>query len=199
MITTSEFVESCQIKYRWENLPKGERWENAHHPVPDCLGGGETVRLWSSDHHIHGILQSVECDHKCFFSTTRQFLTGDWEWLVPYFNHYNTAHITYDTRVKAAHKMHSKTTKEQRSKAGKIGGPIGGKFIRTDQTLAKMREYFNSEECKKVRSDSVTKTNKRLMRCTVTGYIGNPGNVGKHQKKLGIEPGNREWVNDTST
>lgn len=199
MISTSEFVQSCQTKYRWKSLPIGERWEVAHHPLPRCLGGKETVLLWSSDHHIHGVLQSIECDHKCFFSTSKQFLTGEWEWLLPYFNHFNTFHITPAVRAKAARKMHAKTTSEQRSKAGKIGGPIGGRYARTEETLTKLRNYANSEEGKRTRSTNVSGLNKRRMRCTVTGYTGNPGNVGKHQKRLGIDPSNREWIDDPST
>ena len=160
----------------------------AHHPLPRCLGGTETVSLWSS-----------ECNYKCFFSTSKQFLVGEWEWLVPYFNYFNTLHITPEVRLKAAAKMQAKTTQEQRSKAGKIGGPIGGRYVRTEETLSKLKAHANSEEGKKTRSMNVSKTNKRRMRCTITGYVGNPGNLGKHQKKLGIDPSNREWVDDSST
>jgi hypothetical protein len=199
VITTEEFVEICKQKYRWEPLPVGERWEIAHHPLPRCLGGEETVELWSSDHHIHGVLQSIECNHKCFFSTTLPYLVGEWEWLVPYFNYYNTKHITLEVRQKAAKEMHKKITKEQRSKAGKIGGPKGGRYRRTPENIENLKKALDTPKIKQQRSRQVTLTNKRKMRCTVTGYINNPGNVGKHQKRLGIDPSNREWVDDLTT
>ena len=192
-------MKTCKQKYRWEPLPTGERWEMAHHPIPKCLGGESTVELWSSDHHIHGVLQSIECDHKCFFSTTRPYLVGEWEWLVPYFSFYTTKHITLEVRQKAAKEMHKKVTKEQRSKAGKIGGPIGGRHRPTPEAIDKLKKSLNTPLIKEQRSNQVKITNKKRMRCTVTGYINNPGNVGKHQKRLGINPSNREWVDDFTT
>ena len=66
MITCQhEWIEQCQIKYRFEPLPDGEHWEDAHYPLPQCLGGTETVRLWSRDHAVHGILQSEDLNHPC--------------------------------------------------------------------------------------------------------------------------------------
>jgi len=66
MITCQhEWVKQCQLKYRWEQLPDGEHWEDAHYPIPLCLGGTETVRLWSRDHAVHGPLQSEEFNHPC--------------------------------------------------------------------------------------------------------------------------------------
>ena len=60
-----EFVESCLAKYRWESLPEGQAWEEAHYPIPECLGGTETVSMWSCDHTVQGILQSEELGHPC--------------------------------------------------------------------------------------------------------------------------------------
>jgi hypothetical protein len=66
MITCQhEWIEQCQIKYRWESLPEGEHWEDAHYPTPECRNGTETVRLWSRDHAVHGVLQSEDCNHPC--------------------------------------------------------------------------------------------------------------------------------------
>lgn len=60
-----DFVDSCIIKYRWEIIPYGQVWEEAHYPVPLCLGGTETIRLWACDHTLQGLLQSEEFDHPC--------------------------------------------------------------------------------------------------------------------------------------
>jgi len=69
MITCQhEWIKQCQIKYRWEKLPEGEHWEDAHYPTPLCLGGTETVKLWSRDHAVHGVLQSEDIDHPCLHS-----------------------------------------------------------------------------------------------------------------------------------
>lgn len=73
MITCQhEWVQQCQIKYRYESLPEGEHWEDAHYPVPECLGGTETVRLWSRDHAVHGYLQSEDLDQVCFHGYRRK-------------------------------------------------------------------------------------------------------------------------------
>ena len=66
MITCQhEWIEQCQIKYRWEPLPEGEHWEDAHYPEPECRNGTETVRLWSRDHAVHGVLQSIGLGYPC--------------------------------------------------------------------------------------------------------------------------------------
>jgi hypothetical protein len=65
MLTQSDFVESCLIKYRFEKIPEGQSWEKAHYPLPRCLGGQETISLWSCDHTIQGLLQSEEMDYPC--------------------------------------------------------------------------------------------------------------------------------------
>jgi len=67
MLTQEEWVQSCLSKYRWEPLPANQKWEAAHFPLPECLGGEETVLLWSADHTVQGLLQSVELDYKCFY------------------------------------------------------------------------------------------------------------------------------------
>lgn len=77
MLSQQEFVEQCLIKYRWEQLPPGQQWHDAHYPVPECLGGTETVKLWESDHAIQAILQSEEYRHKCFYGWEKRYLPED--------------------------------------------------------------------------------------------------------------------------
>jgi hypothetical protein len=59
------FVEQCLIKYRWEAIPEGQKWEWAHYPIPKSLGGTDGVWLWSCDHSAQGPMQSEEYDHPC--------------------------------------------------------------------------------------------------------------------------------------
>jgi hypothetical protein len=73
MITCQhEWIEQCQLKYRYEPLPDGEHWEDAHYPEPECRNGTETVRLWSRDHAVHGFLQSEDLDQVCFHGYRRK-------------------------------------------------------------------------------------------------------------------------------
>ena len=65
--TQEQFVDDCLAKYRWEPIPSDQKWEEAHFPIPDCLGGEDTVMLWSADHTVQGLLQSVELDQLCFY------------------------------------------------------------------------------------------------------------------------------------
>jgi len=64
--TQQQFVADCLTKYRWEPIPSDQKWEAAHFPLPKCSGEHETVQLWSADHTVQGLLQSVELDHQCF-------------------------------------------------------------------------------------------------------------------------------------
>jgi hypothetical protein len=73
MITCQhEWIKQCQIKYRYEPLPEGEHWEDAHYPEPECRDGTETVKLWSRDHAVHGFLQSEDLDQVCFHGFRRK-------------------------------------------------------------------------------------------------------------------------------
>jgi len=73
MITCQhEWVKQCLIKYRFEPLPEGEHWEDAHYPIPECRNGTETVMLWSRDHAVHGFLQSEDLDQVCFHGFRRK-------------------------------------------------------------------------------------------------------------------------------
>jgi hypothetical protein len=60
-----EFIQLCTSKYELEHIPNGERWEDAHYPNPQCLGGTTTLKLWGRDHSLQGVLQSEELNHPC--------------------------------------------------------------------------------------------------------------------------------------
>lgn len=71
--TQLEFVRKCMDKYFFTDIPPGQKWEEAHFPLPECLGGDDTVMLWSADHVVQGLLQSVELDHRCFHTYRNEF------------------------------------------------------------------------------------------------------------------------------
>jgi len=91
MISLAEFVEQCLIKYRCESLPKGETWEDAHHPIPKCKQGIITVPMWKSDHAAHNVIQSEEVGHPCVFGWELEYLVGDYSYLVPFFHKWKKA------------------------------------------------------------------------------------------------------------
>ena len=65
--TQEQFVKDCLAKYWFTDIPADQQWEDAHFPLPQCSGEEDTVKLWSADHTVQGLLQSVELDHKCFY------------------------------------------------------------------------------------------------------------------------------------
>ena len=65
--TQEQFVDNCLAKYWFTDIPADQQWEVAHYPLPQCSGEDDTVLLWSADHTVQGLLQSVELDHQCFY------------------------------------------------------------------------------------------------------------------------------------
>ena len=92
MLTQKEFVEGCLNYYREADLqpgnPEDGDWNVAHYPVPDCKGGTETVLLLKEHHAIQGTLQSLELDYCCVFGWEKQYLVGEWEYLLSVFINY---------------------------------------------------------------------------------------------------------------
>lgn len=72
ILTQKEFVDSCIAKYRWETIPEGMKFEDAHYPTPKCKGGTKTIPLWSCDHTLQGLFQSEELDHPCLDGRSRE-------------------------------------------------------------------------------------------------------------------------------
>lgn len=71
ILTQKEFVDSCLAKYRWETIPEGMKFEDAHYPAPKCKKGTETISLWSCDHSLQGLFQSEELNHPCLDGRSR--------------------------------------------------------------------------------------------------------------------------------
>lgn len=75
------FVAECYQGYLIVGLEPGNPfdgdWELAHHPVPKCLGGTETIWLLKRDHAVHGVIQSDCFEHCCIYGWEYQFLEGE--------------------------------------------------------------------------------------------------------------------------
>jgi hypothetical protein len=77
MLSQYEFVEQCLIKYRWEQTPEDQIWHEAHYPIPECLGGTQTISLWVSDHAEQAIIQCEEFKYPCLFGWERKYVSGE--------------------------------------------------------------------------------------------------------------------------
>jgi hypothetical protein len=133
-----EWVKQCQIKYRYEPLPEGEHWEDAHYPVPECLGGTETVRLWSRDHAVHGVLQSEDLNHPCVHSfrthTDRELISAYYPEYLDLYNKWRSRLSSLSGKINGQRNVENGfftpghpnciLTFESQSAAGALGGTI---------------------------------------------------------------------------
>jgi hypothetical protein len=74
-----DFVAECHLDYAAAGIlddPSYE-WELAHHPIPKCEGGTETVTLLKKDHAAHGVLQSEAFQRPCIYGWESDYLDGE--------------------------------------------------------------------------------------------------------------------------
>ena len=136
MITQKEFVDRCYALYEAKGITPGDtrwgRWENAHFPIPECMGGEETVPLLHNHHQMQGIYQSEEMGRCCFLALhTKKFLLNNWcnDWF-ELFDLYEKWFLDHQSKAGKALRdrglgIHAQTT-EERSAAGRKGGKKGG-------------------------------------------------------------------------
>ena len=65
-----KFVEGCLSFYAktgTEPEPGGE-WQEAHYPIPECLGGTDKIWMLFDHHQEQGLYQSEEFGCACFFN-----------------------------------------------------------------------------------------------------------------------------------
>lgn len=75
------FLTKVLQMYRNDGIIPGDpdyRWNDAHHPIPRCEGGTETLPLIENHHYVHDIYQSEDFGRCCFFvGNVRRFLYGE--------------------------------------------------------------------------------------------------------------------------
>ena len=169
-------------------------WEDAHDPLPKCLGGQTTQRLWLCDHIVQGLLQSEEFDIPCICGMTRK---RDLQVL---YAHYPDYLDLYDKwwkeaqRRAAAHSVESRRIsciglfdpnrpyyEGQRKGSEKVG----------QDNVQLQRGWFDPEVHKKASQNGAKSQHKQQWMCTVTGYVTTPAPLSRYQKARGIDTSNR--------
>lgn len=168
MLNQSDFIGSCQSKYVWERIPKGQVWHDAHHPVPECRNGTQTIPLWESDHAAHNVIQSEEVGHPCLFGWEIKYLVGDYEYLVPYFHKW-----IKELRVLAGRNRGLKQSK-------KVKRENGRKMNQKMLSRMSSEDIFNRAQ--KGGRVGGRVTGKKRVQCPCCGKVSTPGAIGNHMK-----------------
>jgi len=150
--------------------PHPKTLHDAHHPLPKCSGGTETVKLTASQHAAHGVIQSCVMDRPCIWSWEQSFVESDWPELLDLFHKWMSI-----KNKKAGSKGGQALSFEQRSSAGKRGGSIAGR---------KNVESGHWQECQTAGTQA---SFRYKYACLITGFCGYPMHVSRHQNKLGID------------
>lgn len=218
-----EFINSCYNWYRESDLEPGNPedgiWHQCHYPIAKCLGGTEWVWLLKEHHAIQGTLQSLECDHCCLGGWEKEYLTGDWAYLLPIF-----IRACSIRGKKSMDKIHSKRDEEGRSLFGlqasarlnaekdelgrSINAAKGGRASRKNGRGVLCRTFEEMSRDGKIggtisknmklgifapgqQSAGGCKTSSQKWQCTITGKISAAGPLTGWQKARGIDVTNR--------
>ena len=194
--TQEQFVKDCLAKYWFTEIPDDQKWEIAHFPLPRCSGEDDTVPLWSADHTVQGLLQSVELDHKCFYHSTNGKDLYNLETYYPeYLELFKQLKSQFSRRQgKIAGKksaelkvgVHARTT-EQRAADGKIGA------ARSLELGVGVHASGMASTAGKI-GGKITSAQK--WQCLVTGHISSPGPLSHYQKARGIDTNLRVRILD---
>ena len=178
--TQKQFVDDCLAKYWFTEIPADQKWEAAHFPLPACSGEGDTVLLWSADHTVQGLLQSVEFDYQCFHGKANK---KDLYNLKTYYPEYLPLFEQLRSHFCS---RRGKITAEL--KVGVCGRSADQMTANGKKTAAKNKAngtsaFFNP----KVQLANGKKTSAQKWQCLVTGHICNAGPLSRYQKKRGID------------
>jgi len=192
MLTQEEWVQSCLSKYRWEPLPANQKWEAAHFPLPECLGGEDTILLWSADHVVQGLLQSVEYGHRCFHhkanKTDTFHLTSYYPQYLKLFKRLKSEFAKRNRQLSSGNVTgYSNRSVEKMTADGKKGGKITGRA-----NVELKRGAFAPGMAAKGGAAVASKLNSQKWQCLVTGHICNAGALSTYQKARGIDHKNKE-------
>ena len=76
-----DYVSSVLFYYAENDIRPGDPnegiWDDAHYPVPKCLGGTETIWLLREHHAVQGVLQSEEYRTPCVAWWERAYLSEE--------------------------------------------------------------------------------------------------------------------------
>jgi hypothetical protein len=190
MITCQhEWIEQCQIKYRYEQLPDGEHWEDAHYPIPVSKEGTQTVKLWSRDHAVHGVLQSENLNHVCIHGYR---VNTDRALIQKYNPEYSDLYEKWykEHKSRAGKIGGTKVPKEAKSRGGKNGPKEaksrGGKNQPREVKIEAGRKGGSNTPPEVRRENGIKSTNQRWQ-CAVTGFITNAAALSRYQMKRGID------------
>jgi hypothetical protein len=157
MVTQKDLVESCLVKYRWEQIPEGEWFEEAHYPDPKSKSSA-TVLLWRRDHCAQGVLQSEELGYPCIFGDEKPFLEKFYPELLP---------------------LWEKWVGILRG----LGGKTGGKSSYNKQVGIFSPDFkHDPKDLSNWGSLGIQKTLSYSYECPSCGMRNNPGNIAKHIK-----------------
>lgn len=197
--TQAQFVEDCYRKYDYEDIPANQKWEDAHFPLPNCLGGEATVPLWSADHTVQGLLQSVELDHKCFHhnankTDTFHLMAYNPEYLELFAllkSKFNLRHAKKGGEKSAELKLgiHGRSA-EQMKADGKKSGKISGKKaaeLKVGIHAPGVQSAAGKIGGKKGGPIGGQITGAQKWQCLVTGHICNAGPLSRYQKARSID------------
>jgi hypothetical protein len=183
-------------KYWFTDIPADQQWGAAHFPLPKCSGEDDTVLLWSADHTVQGLLQSVELDHKCFYyaANGKDLLN-----LQTYYPQY--LELFAQLKSQFARRQGKKTVElklgiygrssEQKNADNKKGGKEGAAKNKANATGA----FFNPQIQSACGKKGIAVTNAQRWQCLVTGYISTPGPLASYQRKRGIDTKLRVKIN----
>ena len=91
-------------------------------------------------------------------------------------------------------------TEEHRKKIGEATSRVGSEVQNRPEVAQKKRDKMLSPENKeksKLKGEELAEFNRKTkFICEITGFIGNAGNVAKHQKRLGTDPIHRVLYED---
>ena len=189
--TQQQFVRDCMDKYFFTEIPSNQKWEVAHYPLPKCSGEDDTVLLWSADHTVQGLLQSMELDHKCFHGFANQ---KDLYNLETYYPEY--LELFQQLKSQFAKRNGNKSVElglgafapgmqsAGGKKGGKKGGTIGGK------KTAELKVGVCGRSVEQMTADGkkgVKIVNAQQWQCSVTEYVSTPGGLSHWQRKRGID------------
>ena len=203
------FVEGCLSKYKWETIPEGQNWHDAHYPVPECLGGTETVRLWISDHAVQGVLQSEEYQTPCVFGWEAEWLNGELlekfrYWRSELGRYAQSCMSTQDLRkgyegMKKVYSGHSPELYQQIKETNLRNNP------NHYSDMGKKARILESPEVRSARGHRIPledkargrdKTNSTLYVCLETWHISTAGPLTIWQKKRGVDVSRRILLNN---